>query len=173
MVSKTTSSIFPCSPLPSGTLRTPGLSVPWCCLPTSSSVCLVCSPLSLCLARWFWPDPMNGRHVQATAVCVCLHTGAVDKSTWSQKFACKLAERGGNVSTMREDLVVVYHSTNTSKRQCFFGRTRQVNRPISIPTGVILDDSQACQKKEKKNLQKRQIVFSYSRKANADQPGTS
>ena len=33
-------SIFPCSPLPSGTCRTPDLSIPWCCLPTSSSVCL-------------------------------------------------------------------------------------------------------------------------------------
>ena len=44
-------SIFPCSPLPSGTCRTPGLSIPWCCLPTSSSVCLVFFPLSLCLAR--------------------------------------------------------------------------------------------------------------------------
>ena len=31
-------SIFPCSPLPSGTCRTPGLSIPWCCLPTSSFV---------------------------------------------------------------------------------------------------------------------------------------
>ena len=34
-------SIFPCSPLPSGTCQTPGLSIPGCCLPTSSSVCLV------------------------------------------------------------------------------------------------------------------------------------
>ena len=25
-------SIFPCSPLPSGTCQTPGLSIPWCCL---------------------------------------------------------------------------------------------------------------------------------------------
>ena len=55
-------SIFPCSPLPSGTCRTPGLSIPWCCLPTSSSVCLVFFPLSLCLARWFRPVLMNGRH---------------------------------------------------------------------------------------------------------------
>ena len=38
-------SIFPCSPLPSGTCRTPGLSIHWCCLPTSSSVCLVFFPL--------------------------------------------------------------------------------------------------------------------------------
>ena len=34
-------SIFPCSPLPSGTCRTPGLSIPWCRLPISSSACLV------------------------------------------------------------------------------------------------------------------------------------
>ena len=36
-------STFPCSPLPSGTCWTPGLSIPWCCLPTSSSVCLAYS----------------------------------------------------------------------------------------------------------------------------------
>ena len=55
---------FPCSSLPSGTCRTPGLSIPRCCLPTSSSVCLVFFPLSLCLAKWFWPDLMNERHDQ-------------------------------------------------------------------------------------------------------------
>ena len=26
-------------------------------------------PLSLCLATWFWPDLMNGRHGHTTAVC--------------------------------------------------------------------------------------------------------
>ena len=62
--------IFPCSPLPSGTCRTPSLSIPCCCLPISSSVCLVSFPLSLCLARWFCPDLMNGRHDHTTAVCV-------------------------------------------------------------------------------------------------------
>ena len=35
-------SIFPRSPMPSGTCRTPGLSIPWCCLPTSSFVHLPC-----------------------------------------------------------------------------------------------------------------------------------
>ena len=55
-------SIFPCSPLLSGTCRTPGLSIPWCCLPTPSFVRLVFFPLSLCLARRFWPDLMNGKH---------------------------------------------------------------------------------------------------------------
>ena len=65
-------SIFPCSPLPSGTWRTPGLSIPWCCLPTSCSVCLVFFPLSLRLARWFWPDLMNGRRVHTVSICVSL-----------------------------------------------------------------------------------------------------
>ena len=39
---------------------------------TSSSVCFVFFPLSLCLARWFWPDLMNGIHDHTTAVCVSL-----------------------------------------------------------------------------------------------------
>ena len=39
----------------SGTWRTLGLSIHWCgCLPTSSSVCLLFSPLSLRLAKRFW-----------------------------------------------------------------------------------------------------------------------
>ena len=67
-------SIFPCSPLSSGTCRTPGLSIPWCCLPTSSFVRLVFFLLSLCLARWFWPDLMNGKHSHTTAVCVFLRS---------------------------------------------------------------------------------------------------
>ena len=72
MISKSVFSIFPCSPLPSGTWQTLGLSIPCCCLPTSSSVCLVFFPLSLCLARWFWLDLMNGRHDHTTAVCISL-----------------------------------------------------------------------------------------------------
>ena len=56
MVLQPVFSIFPCSPLPCGTCRTPGLSIPWCCLPTASFVRLVFFPLSLCLARWFWLD---------------------------------------------------------------------------------------------------------------------
>ena len=46
-------SIFPCSPLPSGTCRTPGLSIPWCCLPTSSSVCLSSSRFHCALQDGF------------------------------------------------------------------------------------------------------------------------
>ena len=72
MISQPVSSIFPCSPLPSGTLQTPGLSIPSCCLPTSSFVRLVFFPFSLCLVRWFWPELMNGRHHHTTAVYVSL-----------------------------------------------------------------------------------------------------
>ena len=72
MISQPVSSIFPCSSLPSGTYQTPGLSIPWCCLPTSSSVCFVFFSLSLCLARWFWPDLANRRHDHTTAVCISL-----------------------------------------------------------------------------------------------------
>ena len=67
-------SIFPCSPLPSGTWRTPGLSIPWCCLPNSTFVRLVFFSLSLCLAIWFWPDLMSGKHDHTTAVCVSLRS---------------------------------------------------------------------------------------------------
>ena len=64
-------SIFPCSPLPSGTYRTQGLSIPWCCRPTSSSVCLArhsergkktrqtearLSTIYLCVKASFSPD---------------------------------------------------------------------------------------------------------------------
>ena len=67
-------SMFHCSPLPSGTCRTPSLSILSCCLPTSSSVCLVFFPVPflLCYARWFWPDLTNERHVHTTAVCISL-----------------------------------------------------------------------------------------------------
>ena len=72
MISQPVSSIFPCSPLPSWTWQTPSLSIPWCCLSTSSSVCLVFFPFSLCLARLFWPDLMNGRHDHTIAVYISL-----------------------------------------------------------------------------------------------------
>ena len=72
MISQPVSSIFPCFPLPSGTWRIPGLSIPRRCLPIPSSVCLVFFLLSLCLARWFWPNLMNGRENYTTAVCVSL-----------------------------------------------------------------------------------------------------
>ena len=78
-------SICPCSPLPSGTCWTPGLSIPWCCLPTSSFVGLVFFLLSLCLARWFWPDLMNRKHDYTTAICRSsgdLHVVQLPAGSW-------------------------------------------------------------------------------------------
>ena len=81
IISQPVSSISPCSPLPSGTWRTRGVSIPWCGLPTSSSVCLVffppftvpCKMVLARPARWFWPDLRNGKHDHTIAVCVSLH----------------------------------------------------------------------------------------------------
>ena len=88
MTSQPVSSAFLCSPLPSGTWRTPGRSIPWWCFHTSFSVCLVfslsCPPLlSLCLARLFRPDLINGRHVHTTSVCVSLHDSQ-EVFVWSE-----------------------------------------------------------------------------------------
>ena len=63
-------------------------TIPWSCLPNSSSMCLVFFPLSLCLASWFWPDLMKGRHVHTTAVCVSvpwsgsLHVVRLPAGSW-------------------------------------------------------------------------------------------
>ena len=69
MISQPVSSIFLCSPLPSGTWQTPDLSI---VVFPPLLLCLCLLPLSLCLARWFWPDLMNRRHDHTTAVCVSL-----------------------------------------------------------------------------------------------------
>ena len=54
MILQPVSSVFPCFPLPSGTLRRPpGLPIPWCCLPTTSSVCPVFFPLHCALQDGF------------------------------------------------------------------------------------------------------------------------
>ena len=50
-------------------------------------ICPVFFPLSLCLARWFWPDLMNGRHVHTTSVCVslgwsCLRVVRLPTGSW-------------------------------------------------------------------------------------------
>ena len=57
IISQPVSSIFPCSPLPSGTWRTPGLSIPWCCSPIFSSVwsCLNMFSKMRQLAEENWP----------------------------------------------------------------------------------------------------------------------
>ena len=76
-------SIFLCSPVLSWTWRTPGLLIPWCCLPTSSTVCLVFFPLSLCLGRCFWSDLMNGRHAHTTAICFASLYNGQEVFMWS------------------------------------------------------------------------------------------
>ena len=51
---------------------------------SSSSLCLVLFPLSLYLARWFWPDLKNGGHDHTTAVCVSLRwSGGGGGFVWS------------------------------------------------------------------------------------------
>ena len=71
------------SPFFPGTCQTPGLSIPWCCLPTSSFVHLVFFSLTLCLARLFWPDLMNRRHDHSTAVYVSLPWSGGLRVVWS------------------------------------------------------------------------------------------
>ena len=93
-------SIFPCSPLPSRNCRTPGLSIPWCSLPISSFVRLVFFPLSLCLARWFWPDLMKGKHDNTTAVCVSLRSAGdlqvvqLPAESWHRFWCVKSTSHG-------------------------------------------------------------------------------
>ena len=81
MISWPVSSIFPCSPLPSGIWRTPGLSIAWC-LSTCSFVCLVFFPLSLFLARWFRPNLLSAwaEDMSIPLQFVSLYNG--DLTTW-------------------------------------------------------------------------------------------
>ena len=53
MSSQPVSSIFPCSPLPSGIWRITGPSIPCCCLPTSSLSALSFSPFHCVLQDGF------------------------------------------------------------------------------------------------------------------------
>ena len=107
MSSQPVSSIILCSPLPSWTWRTLDLSISWC-LPTSFFVCLVFFNLSLCLARWLWPDLMNGRLVHIISVCVSLRwSGSLRVIALSlcpkkapQKSAEGTACTGGNQSSV-------------------------------------------------------------------------
>ena len=90
-------SIFPCSPLPSRTCRTPGLSIPWCSLPISSFVCLVFFPLSLCLARWFWPDlKLRGSETNLSHLFVSFYdialTPLMGKKIWN-RVDCQRSEK--------------------------------------------------------------------------------
>ena len=59
------SSIFP---VMSASLRTPVLSISWCCVRSSSSVCLVFFPLSRGLAILFWPNLINNAYILTKSV---------------------------------------------------------------------------------------------------------
>ena len=104
MTSQPVSSISLCSPLPSGTWQTPGLSIPWCCLPTFFPVYLVFFPLSLCLARCFWQDLVMVMLVTVIIntllyACTSLEKGGgqTRQGRWNTR-ACRHCER---LSTMR------------------------------------------------------------------------
>ena len=120
MISQPVSSIVPCSSLPSGTWRTPGLSIPWCCLPTSPSLCLVFFPLLLCLARWFWQDLMNGRHDHTTAVIrLCLKPLSIFKwqryEIFYSQYFLELLNLLAWVLTLRQNIDVI----NTAQKAAY------------------------------------------------------
>ena len=51
---------------------------------------------SLCLARWFWPDLMNGRHVHTTSVCISLRKV---RGSSCGPLACWILERPSSLVT--------------------------------------------------------------------------
>ena len=66
MISQPVSSILPCSPLPSGTWRTPGLFIFWCCLPTSSSAAVPS-------AKKIWSVYQHNAAVSRVEICTMYH----------------------------------------------------------------------------------------------------
>ena len=85
---------FLCSPLPSRTW------LPWCCPPTSSSVCLFYFPLSLCPARW------SAEHYRGEACCGLFERPAPPKESWARTSRAK-RQRGETCSTWAGILEVV------------------------------------------------------------------
>ena len=134
MMSQPVSDIFLCSPLPSGTWRTPGLSIPWCCLPTSFSYCLIFFPLSLYLARWFWPDLMNG--TTCPYHCSLHHFMMVRRSLWGLT-ACWIF-----VNALQDDTSISSSfnllEENKNKPQLWLAWTQKENAkwPHRCSTGV-------------------------------------
>ena len=82
MTSQPVSSSFLYSSLPSGTWPTPGLFTHWCCLSPLPLSALSSSPFLPCLARWFWPDLMNGLHVHTTPVCIYVPWSGLLCQSW-------------------------------------------------------------------------------------------
>ena len=71
--------------------------------PLLFSVCLVFFPISLCLARWFWPDVMKGRHVHTTQLLLLL---LLSLYNGQEVFTC---------SNCLLDLVIVYKPFSFSR----------------------------------------------------------
>ena len=65
-------SIFPCSPLPSGTGELQACSFPDVVFPPLPLSALSSYPFHRAFARWFCPVLMNRRHDHTTAVCISL-----------------------------------------------------------------------------------------------------
>ena len=74
MISQPVFSIFPFPHCSLGLGELQACRFPVVVFPPLYPVCLVFFPLSLCFARWFWPDLMYGRHDHTTAVRVSLRS---------------------------------------------------------------------------------------------------
>ena len=74
MILQPVSSFFPVLHCPLGLAELQACPFPDVVFPhlPLSALSVVFFHLSLYLARWFWPDLMNGRHDHTTAVCVSL-----------------------------------------------------------------------------------------------------
>ena len=70
MISQPDISVFPVLHCPPGLGELQACPFPDVVFPPLPLFAVSSSPLSLCLARWFWPDLMNGKHDHTTAVCV-------------------------------------------------------------------------------------------------------
>ena len=66
------SPFFPVLHCPLGLAELQACPLPSVVFPPLPLSALSSSPLSLCLARWIWPDLINGKHGHNTAVCVSL-----------------------------------------------------------------------------------------------------
>ena len=76
-------------------------------------------PLSLCLARYFWPDLVNGRHAHTNAVCVSLRwSGDVKNKNKLSVCVFDLFKRIGLFSNritrflmvLRQKFILKFHS---------------------------------------------------------------
>ena len=136
MILQPVSSNFPCSPLTSGTWRTPGLSVPWCCLPISSSVCLVFFPFHWNLQHGFgqtwWTGNMtiplqfaslyNGQRVFMWSDCL-LDLGIdflIDNMVfvWDALYNQKLQTAFQIIVCCSSNMLWLLHTLKSSSRVC-------------------------------------------------------